>query len=486
MTAKETFGQLSTLKKSITLVILILSDILIVLVSYILAFFIRSDILPQLFVRFREIELAPFSNFMQYFYMAGVWTIIFAYEKLYTKRYSFWEEVKVLLRSTTIASSAIMIIIFIARRHIEYSRTIVVMAWLLSLFLFPAFRFLIKMLLVNANLWKKKLLILGVQQTSLQVIKNIKSNKTMGYEVIGFLDDDPQKIGKKFLGVEVLGPVSRFEEIANTYKFKDIMIATPHLPRKKLEILLSKCARLSDSMWLIPRSGDFITEGVDIEIIGDVLSLYIKKNLAKPWNIALKNIYEFIITIFSMIVFLPAFLVIAIAISLDSKGPIFYIQDRLGKGKSVFKLFKFRSMYVDNERRLTEYLKEDPQARKEWKEYKKLKNHDPRVTRVGKFLRRYSLDELPQLINVLQGKMSLVGPRPYLPKELEGKDTFKNVIALVKPGITGLWQISGRSELPFAKRISLDEYYIRNWSVWLDVTILLKSIKVWLSQKGAY
>lgn len=486
MTAKENFEQLSTTKKMFTFFILMISDILIVLLSFSLAFFMRSEILTQLFVKFKEIELAPFSNFLQYFYMASIWTIIFAYEKLYTKRFSFWEEVKVLLKSATIASSVIMIIFFISRRQIGFSRTIVVLAWLLSLILFPLCRYAIKTLLINSNLWKKKLLILGIQQTSLQVLKNIKANKTMGYEVIGFLDDDPEKIGKTYMGVEVLGPISQFEEIANTYKFKDIMIATPHLPRKKLEILLSKCARISDSMWLIPRSGDFITEGVEIEIIGDVLSLYFKKNLAKPWNIAIKDIYETILTILFVIVFLPVFLVIAITIKLDSKGPVFYIQERIGQGKSIFKLFKFRSMYLDNEERLTEYLKENPQARGEWDKYKKLKNHDPRVTPVGKFLRRYSLDELPQLFNVLQGKMSLAGPRPYLAKELEGKDTFKNVIALVKPGITGLWQISGRSELPFAKRISLDEYYIRNWSVWLDVTILLKSLKVWLSQKGAY
>jgi undecaprenyl-phosphate galactose phosphotransferase len=486
MKAQENFGQLSTTKKIFTLFVLMISDILVVLLSFLLAFLVRSEILPHFFSRFNEIELAPFSNFLQYFYMAGVWTVIFAHEKLYTKRYSFWEEVKVLLKSATIASSVIMIIFFISRRQIGFSRTIVVLAWLLSLILFPLFRYIIKNLLVNANLWKKKLLILGVQQTSLQVLKNIEANKTMGYEVIGFLDDDPEKTGKNYLGVEVLGPISQFEEIANTYKFKDIMIATPHLPRKKLELLLAKCARLSDSMWLIPRSGDFITEGVDIEIIGDVLSLYIKKNLAKPWNIAIKNLYETILTFLFVCLFLPLFVVIAIAIRLDSKGPVFYIQERIGKGKSIFRLFKFRSMYVDNEMRLVAYLKENPLARKEWDKYKKLKNHDPRVTPIGKFLRRFSLDELPQLFNVLQGSMSLVGPRPYLPKELEGKDTFKSVIALVKPGITGLWQISGRSELSFAKRISLDEYYIRNWSVWLDVTILLKSLKVWLSQKGAY
>jgi undecaprenyl-phosphate galactose phosphotransferase len=486
MMLKENLNQLSTSKKILTLLVLIASDFLTVIFSFILAFIIRSEILPEFFERFVEIELAPFSNFYLHFYMAGIWTLIFAYEKLYTKRFAFWDEVKVLIKSATIASAIIMIMIFISRRQIEFSRTIVIMAWLLSLLLFPIFRFFIKTLLVNARLWKKKLLILSVQQTSLQVLKNIKANKTMGYEVIGFLDDDPEKIGKMFSGVKVLGPVSQLEEIASTYRFKDIMVATPHLPRNQLEQLLSKCARISDSMWLIPRSGDFITEGVELEIIGDVLTLYVKKNLAKPWNITIKRIFETIFTFLIFILLLPLFAIIAIAIRIDSKGPIIYIQERIGQGKSIFKLFKFRSMYLDNDTRLTEYLQKNAQAREEWNKYKKLKDNDPRVTHMGRFLRRFSLDELPQLFNVLQGKMSLVGPRPYLPQELEGKDTFKDIISLVKPGITGLWQISGRSELPFAKRISLDEYYIRNWSFWLDITILLKSVKVWLSQKGAY
>jgi undecaprenyl-phosphate galactose phosphotransferase len=143
-------------------------------------------------------------------------------------------------------------------------------------------------------------------------------------------------------------------------------------------------------------------------------------------------------------------------------------------------------MHLNSDNKLTEYLENHTEAKHDWEKYKKLKNHDPRVTRVGKFIRKYSLDELPQLINVLSGKMSLVGPRPYLAEELEGKDAFIDMIIRVKPGITGLWQISGRSELPFVERNSLDEYYIRNWSLWLDITILLKSIKVLFSRRGAY
>jgi Undecaprenyl-phosphate galactose phosphotransferase WbaP len=239
-------------------------------------------------------------------------------------------------------------------------------------------------------------------------------------------------------------------------------------------------------MWLIPRAGDFISEGVEIEVLGNVLTLYIKKNLAKPWNILTKTVFDILLTSVLIILLMPVFAVVAIAIKLDSKGPIIFLQKRLGKDKRDFSVFKYRSMYVDSENKLNFYLSSNQEAREQWEKYKKLKNNDPRVTRVGRIIRRYSIDELPQLFNVIQGKMSLIGPRPYLPEELIGKDTFKDIIARVKPGITGLWQISGRSELPFETRIDLDEFYIRNWSLWLDFSIFLKSVKVMFSRKGAY
>ena len=296
----------------------------------------------------------------------------------------------------------------------------------------------------------------------------------------------PTKKNKKFHGIKVLGTIAELEEIAKSYKSKDIMVATPHLPRNQLKDLLAKCENVSESMWLIPRSGDFIAEGVELEVMGDVLTLYIKKNLAKPWNILIKSIFDKTLTLGLLILLSPLLLVIAIAVKLDSKGPVIFIQRRMGQSKKIFQLFKFRSMHQNSDEKLDEYLEAHPEAKREWEEYKKLKNHDPRVTRVGRIIRRYSMDELPQLINVLTGKMSLVGPRPYIAEELAGKDSFMKILARVKPGITGLWQISGRSELPFEQRLDLDEYYIRNWSLWLDIVILLKSIKVLFSSKGAY
>ncbi len=143
-------------------------------------------------------------------------------------------------------------------------------------------------------------------------------------------------------------------------------------------------------------------------------------------------------------------------------------------------------MFVDGDQKLEDYLKNNPQIRREWEEFQKIKGFDPRVTGVGKFIRKYSLDEIPQIFNVLRGEMSLVGPRPYLPREREILDKSSTFISKIKPGITGLWQVRGRNLLPFKKRILLDEYYIRNWSLWLDIVILVQTPRVLARKQGAF
>jgi len=473
-------------KKIISFACLIATDVLVIFISYALAFVLRSQVFPGIIARYTEIPLLPFSVFLNQPYMAFVWILVFANEKLYTKRFPFWDEVKILLKGSTIATFWIIIIIFLTKSEMQFSRSVVVSAWIISLFLFPSLRSLVKLALIRLDIWKKKLIILGVHQTSLMVIKNIRKNRTMGYEVIAVIDDDANKIGHTFMGIKVSGPISELENITQTYGSKDIMIVTPHLPRKKIKAILSKCENISESMWLIPRSGDFITEGVELEVLGDVLTIYIKRNLVKPWNILIKSLFDKCLTILLLLILFPLFLVIALAIKLESKGPVIFIQDRIGKYRKTFKICKFRSMYLDNESRLKAYLEAHPEAMEEWERFRKLKNRDPRVTKVGRFIRKFSLDETPQLLNVLQSKMSLVGPRPYLPEELENRKQFSETIARVKPGLTGLWQISGRSDIVFEERLNMDEYYIRNWSLWLDIVIILKSLKACLEGKGAY
>jgi undecaprenyl-phosphate galactose phosphotransferase len=226
--------------------------------------------------------------------------------------------------------------------------------------------------------------------------------------------------------------------------------------------------------------------GVEIENMGDILSLSMARNLVKPWNILFKYLFELITILILTVILLPVLLIIALAIKIDTPGPVLYIQKRLGEKNKKFRFFKFRSMYIDGDRRLEKHLKKNPMVQKEWDKYQKIKENDPRVTRVGKIIRQFSLDELPQLINFFKRDMNLVGPRPYLPREIKKISKSYQIISRVKPGITGLWQVRGRNLLSFRERLLLDEYYIRNWSLWLDIVILSKTIKVLATREGAY
>jgi len=379
-----------------------------------------------------------------------------------------------------------MAAVFLAMRQVYFSRLVIVSAWMISIILLPFFRFIIKTLLIKFDLWKKKVIILGTVESSSSLIQSIKENSILGYEIVGCLSDDPGQIGKLISGVKVLGHLDDIEEWKKKTGFDDIMVTLPDVQRDKLIPLLKRWEQISDSIRYIPRTGDLISTGVEIENIGKTLSLAIRKNLHKPWNVFSKMIVEYFMTLILFVVSLPLFFVIAIAIKLDSSGPVFFLQDRCGKRRKSIRVIKFRSMYANAASRLENYLQSNPKASQEWKQYKKLKSFDPRVTRVGKFLRKYSLDELPQLLNILKGDMSLVGPRPYIMEELKEVESLKSVILQVKPGITGLWQISGRSSLPFNERIKIDEYYIRNWSIWLDMIILLKTFRVTTSGSDAF
>jgi len=189
-----------------------------------------------------------------------------------------------------------------------------------------------------------------------------------------------------------------------------------------------------------------------------------------------------------ILIILPFFVIlhfiISVLIKLDSKGSIFFKQKRIGKNGKVFTCYKYRSMYENGDEILKEYLKKHPEEVFYYEKYHKYKN-DPRITKVGKFLRITSLDELPQIINVIKGEMSFIGPRPYLPVEEKKMGEYKKYIFKVKPGITGLWQVSGRNNLTFEERLKLDKIYVENWSIWMDIKILLKTIKVVLFRIGA-
>jgi len=200
----------------------------------------------------------------------------------------------------------------------------------------------------------------------------------------------------------------------------------------------------------------------------------------------IKRVFNIVIGMIMLVVGIPIMGVVALLIKLDSPGPVLYIHSRLGKNGRCFPCFKFRTMQQNCDSALEEYLRAEPTANQEWEKFAKLRYFDPRLTTVGAKLRRYSLDELPQLINVIRGEMSLVGPRPYLPREREQMGYSASIILQTTPGITGLWQVRGRNSVDFRGRLLLDTWYVGNWTLWLDVIILFKTISVVLTGRDAY
>jgi len=472
-------------KKIVSFVSLILSDCITILASFILAYLIRSEVLPLINPSLLERPVF-FDVYIRRFYMLAVWIVVFLYERLYTRRYSFWDETRYLFKSTTIAFSFTMIGVFITQEFLLFSRFIILLAWLFSLLLLPVSRYLVKTLLIGLRIWEKKVMIVCSGAGCASLIEAIKHNKTLGYRIIGVLSDSRDKNGSTISGIKVMGHLEELADWKERTGFEDIIVTLPDLPGDRLIELLKKWDQNSETIRYVPRTGDLITAGVEIENIGRHLALSVRKNLEKPWNILIKGIFEYLLAVLMTVFFLPFFALIAAAIKLDSKGPVFFIQQRYGKKGRRFRLIKFRSMFSDADARLQRYLENHPEKREEWLEYKKLRSRDPRVTRVGRLLRKYSLDELPQLFNVLKREMNLVGPRPYIMEELKEVESMKSILLRVKPGITGLWQISGRSKLMFKERLNLDEYYLRNWSLWLDIVILIKTVRVFLSGEGAY
>ncbi|NIP41591.1 MAG: exopolysaccharide biosynthesis polyprenyl glycosylphosphotransferase, partial [Aliifodinibius sp.] len=225
--------------------------------------------------------------------------------------------------------------------------------------------------------------------------------------------------------------------------------------------------------------------GVTTFDLNGTLGLEVHQNLLNLSAQIQKWIMDMVLSIIVLVVLFPLFVLVGLLIKLTSKGPIFYSHSRIGQGGKHFNIFKFRTMYQNADQMLEKYLEENPQYREEWETEQKIRK-DPRITPIGRILRKLSIDELPQVWNVIRGEMSLVGPRPIVDEEIEKYADKFAVYKRVKTGITGLWQVSGRNNLPYEERVRLDEYYVRNWSIWLDVYIMARTIWVVLGRDGAY
>ncbi len=262
-------------------------------------------------------------------------------------------------------------------------------------------------------------------------------------------------------------------------------MAMPGLNSKKLHEIWEENASYFHHVIYIPDLFGFASFGVLPKDLGGILGIEVRQQLLRLGPKIAKALVDTIVAVAALVVLMPLVPFIALLIKLDSKGPVFYKQTRYGKDGKPFKAWKFRTMVENADVVLKEYLAKHPELKEEWDKDQKLRN-DPRVTCLGKFLRKTGLDELPQIFNVIKGEMSVVGPRPIVQDEIKKYGKCYSLYTKVKPGITGLWQVSGRNDVSYEERVALDAYYVRNWSVWLDLYILARTVPVALFGKGAY
>jgi Undecaprenyl-phosphate galactose phosphotransferase WbaP len=465
-------------------VIFFLFDAGSLFLTFRIALFLRTDVLPVFYAGFPAER--PFGNFSDIWWIFLIWIFFFSYEGIYTRRYSFWDEIKALWLAAFFSTAGIFTIVSIGKLTGSISRVVIFLMGGIAVMTLPLVRMLVKKILRRLGLLKRRVLILGAGATGTLIANALRREPNYGYEVVGFLDDDAEKTGLKIDGVKVHRGVDRAAAYLRACNITDLFIAMPGAGKERLQGLINDLQHKVERIFFVPDIFGVAVIGTNLHHFSneEAFALELRNNLAEPFNIIVKRIFDVTMSVLLLPLFFFLMAVITIFLKLDSKGPVIFSQERIGRGGRTFRCFKFRTMYADAEERLKGLLERDGEAKEEYEKFWKLRN-DPRVTRVGKFLRATSLDEAPQIVNVIRGEMSLVGPRPYLPTEKECLGAQAATILLTKPGITGLWQVSGRSNTSYDYRIFLDASYVRNWNLWVDIVILFRTVKVVLNQSGA-
>lgn len=470
---------ITSMKYRLSQLILLISDFIFLILILKLSIFLRLKIFTVFFI------LPPIikSYHPLYFIIIPTYVIVFAYQKLYSKTFPYWEEVKTIIKSAVISLIIILSALFIFKLSQTYSRIVIITHTVLMIFLFPIIRTYIKKLLYKYDMLIRKAIIIGSGKTAEETYKSFTEDKNLCYKIAGFIDDTDKK---EILGHKIHKGINKIEAYIKNAHITDVIIAKDDITCSETE-LINKIQHKTSNIILIPDIRGIGIYGSEIKYFfgKQLFGFEIKNNLSNPLTYITKRIIDYIFGLIIFVLISPLMVLISLIIKFSTEGPVIYSHKRIGKKGKEFNCYKFRTMYIDADEKLKEILAKDPEKKKEWETYWKLKD-DPRVTRIGNFLRKTSLDELPQIFNVLKGEMSLVGPRPVIQKEID--EYYKEnsyYYFMVPPGITGLWQVSGRSETSYEYRVSLDSWYVKNWNLWLDIVILLKTVKAVIKREGA-
>lgn len=364
-----------------------------------------------------------------------------------------------------------------------YSRKVFFATYLTVLLFLPINRMLLRKCFCAFNRWGVATIIIGSGKIARTIYNKLQQCSEYGLRPIGYFTDPYEPENKMPLSLRYLGNTHHIKAFCQDFHIKYAIIAIEGLSTAYLENLMKQYGKCFSHILYVPQTTLASCAWVTPKDISGMLGLEIRHNLQIPYRYRAKRFVDFLLTWPLIILALPFMLLIALWVKMDSPGPVFFKHKRLGKNGRKINIYKFRTMVQNADTCLNELLT-NTVWKSEWESYGKLKT-DPRLTDVGKWLRKTSLDELPQLFNVLQGKLTLVGPRPIIEDEREKYGADFDLFDMVLPGITGLWQVSGRNELTYADRVQLDKYYVNNWSIWLDIYILGKTFYSVLFQHGA-
>lgn len=428
--------------------VLIVADIFTLLLSILIAFELR--IIGETFF-----YLSPPNDLLLYFrfvLLYGVMFIIFCSQGIYRSRFDFWQESHRVIKGLFFSIILILSFLAMTKQADEYSRFILVVSFAIASFLIPFQKLSVKRFLYRLGWWKKEARLLGDDPFFEQ---HVFSNPYLGY-----LHSTREKAKTLF--------------VSSSYS------------NDQIEDLLHEALLRKQTIIFIPAVKNFdFSDAHIIHLFNARANLIIvENNLLKRANRVIKGVLDYFLALSILPLLLFLIGIIAWKIKQEDGGSVFFKQSRLGEKGEPFECYKFRSMRENSDALLAAYLEDYPQERENYAIYHKYEN-DPRITKIGTFLRKTSLDELPQIFNVLKREMSLIGPRPYMISEK--KKMIKNIdmILAVKPGITGLWQVGGRSDVDFESRMEMDVWYVRNWSIWSDIVILIKTVQVVFLRKGA-
>ena len=442
--------QIGTIMKDIvSKSIFILVDIVAIVIAIYLAYMLRIEIETL------QENTIPLTQYFQFYPLFIVPVLLFFYEGIYTYRYDFWHESRLMLKGLIFSAILIFAYLAMTKSIVEYSRLVIGLSFLIMGLLLPLLKNITKKVLYASGLWQR------------------------GAKIYG---NDP------FLTEEIYGnPYLGYIEPASDEEASTVFINSKESDLNRLKKIISSQIKKRQEVIFIPLMDDYdLTHSHIYDLANTRTNLIVFQNrLKSPIRTQFKNISDFILSLTIFPLLIPVMLWIAYKIKQENPHEkIFFKQKRLGKNGKRFSCYKFQTMYEEGDSLLESYLNEHPEEIAYYERYHKYKN-DPRITKAGHFLRRTSLDELPQIFNVFRGDMSFIGPRPYMLSEEQKIGEAKETILSVKPGITGLWQVSGRSDVDFFSRIELDIWYIRNWNLWMDLVILIKTIKTVLVKNGA-